>query len=136
MSVLQDQCPHKPFPIIRQIIQEEYNNTPMEDIFESFDPTPIGSASIGQVHRATLRPKYCNGKNRNRNVVVKVQYPEVERVFRGDVRTIKMFAQVAQPGRFSTSTCSCHSVFSCGCDCSYVLHFLSVRYSCFKKDKE
>jgi ABC1 atypical kinase-like domain len=30
-------------------------------------------------------------------VVVKVRYPEVERLLRGDVRTITMFAQVAQP---------------------------------------
>ena len=92
MSVLQDQCPYKPFPIIRRIIEEEYNQ-PLEDIFETFDPTPIGSASIGQVHRATLK-----GRG-GQKVVVKVQYPEVERLFRGDVRTIKMFAQVAQPGR-------------------------------------
>ena len=28
---------------------------------------------------------------------MKVMYPDVERLFRGDVRTIKMFAQVAQP---------------------------------------
>ncbi len=96
MSVLQDACPHKSFPIIRQIIEEEYNQ-PMENIFETFDPTPIGSASIGQVHRATL--KCASGKGKaGQKVVVKVQYPEVERVFRGDVRTIKMFAQVAQPG--------------------------------------
>jgi aarF domain-containing kinase len=31
------------------------------------------------------------------SVVVKVRYPDVERLLRGDVRTIKMFAQVAQP---------------------------------------
>eukprot|EP00957_Ditylum_brightwellii_P020425 1540026-Ditylum_brightwellii.AAC.1 len=61
----------------------------MEEIFSSFDPEPIGAASIGQVHRAKL----IDG----RPVVVKIMYPEVERIFRGDVRTIKMFAQIAQP---------------------------------------
>ena len=30
-------------------------------------------------------------------VVVKVRYPDVERLLRGDIRTIKMFAKVAQP---------------------------------------
>ena len=30
-------------------------------------------------------------------MVVKVRYPNVERLLRGDVRTITMFAQVAQP---------------------------------------
>jgi aarF domain-containing kinase len=58
--------------------------------FSSFDPIPIGSASIGQVHRAVLREG-------NIPVVVKVRYPNVERLLRGDVRTIKAFAKVAQP---------------------------------------
>ena len=89
MSVLQDQCPHKPFDVVKSIIETEYNQ-PLSSIFATFDETPIGAASIGQVHRATLRQ---NGQK----VVVKIQYPEVERLFRGDVRTIKMFAQLAQP---------------------------------------
>ena len=45
--------------------------------------------SIGQVHRATLKDGTA--------VVVKVMYPGVEDVFRGDVRTIKMFCEIAQP---------------------------------------
>ncbi len=88
MSVLQDKCPYKSFDVVKSIIESEYNK-PLDNIFSSFEETPIGSASIGQVHKATLH----NGQS----VVVKVQYPEVERVFRGDVRTIKMFAQIAQP---------------------------------------
>jgi aarF domain-containing kinase len=62
----------------------------MEEVFESFDPEPIGAASIGQVHRAVL-------KGTGRKVVVKVQYPEVERLFRGDVRTLILFCKIAQP---------------------------------------
>lgn len=88
MSVLQDKCPYKSFEVVQSIIESEYNQ-PLHEVFASFDKVPIGSASIGQVHRATLH----NGQS----VVVKVQYPEVESVFRGDVRTIKMFAQIAQP---------------------------------------
>ena len=87
-SVLQDGCPHKPFDVVRAIIESEYGK-PLEKVFSSFDEVPIGAASIGQVHRATLH----NGQE----VVVKIMYPEVEDLFRGDVRTIKMFAQVAQP---------------------------------------
>ena len=88
LSVLQDQCPFKDFAIVREIIESEYGKK-LEEVFSSFDVTPIGSASIGQVHRATL----LNGDR----VVVKVMYPEVERLFRGDVRTIRLFAQLAQP---------------------------------------
>jgi len=88
MSILQDQCPSKPFPVVRSIIEADYGK-PLEEIFVSFEEEPIGAASIGQVHRAKLH----NGKD----VVVKIMYPEVEDLFRGDVRTIKMFARVAQP---------------------------------------
>merc|ERR1712232_204779 len=62
---------------------------PINEVFASIEKEPIGAASIGQVHRATL----LNGDK----VVVKVMYPNVENVFRGDVRTIKMFCQIAQP---------------------------------------
>lgn len=88
MSVLQDKCPHKSMDVVEAIIRSEFNKD-MDDIFTYFDPIPIGAASIGQVHRARLK----DGKK----VVVKVQYPEVEDLFRGDVRTIKMFCSVAQP---------------------------------------
>lgn len=85
MSVLQDECPAQPFEVIKQIVSSELD----WNVFRSFDPEPIGAASIGQVHRAVLQD--------GTPVVVKVCYPNVERLLRGDVRTIKMFAQVAQP---------------------------------------
>lgn len=88
MSVLQDECPAEPFEVVRHTIETEYGK-PLEEVFSSFEEMPIGAASIGQVHRAKL----LDGTN----VVVKVMYESVERIFRGDVRTIKMFAQVAQP---------------------------------------
>ena len=88
LSVLQDQCPSKEFEVVREIVESEYGRK-LEEIFASFEETPIGAASIGQTHRATL----LDGTR----VVVKVMYPEVERLFRGDVRTIRLFAQVAQP---------------------------------------
>lgn len=86
MSILQDQVPAQPFSVIRAILDSELD---FEKTFQSFESEPIGAASIGQVHRAVLKD--------GRRVVVKVCYPNVERLLRGDVRTIKMFAQVAQP---------------------------------------
>lgn len=86
MSILQDKCPPKYYSFIEEIIKRELD---FEAIFDSIDPEPIGSASIGQVHRARLK----NGQT----VVVKVCYPNVEKLLRGDVRTVKAFAKVAQP---------------------------------------
>ncbi len=89
MSVLQDECPSESFDVVKSIVESEYG-CDLYDVFETFEETPIGAASIGQVHRATL-------KRDGSKVVVKVMYPGVENVFRGDVRTIKMFCEVAQP---------------------------------------
>src|ERR1044071_8209206 len=68
----------KPFEYgeVKQIFLAETGKTPAE-IFDSFDPSPIATASIGQVHVA-----YLNG----RKVAVKVQRPSVEKDFAGDIR--------------------------------------------------
>ena len=89
MSVLQDDCPARPFDVVKSIVESEFGRD-LYDVFETFEESPIGAASIGQVHRATL-------KRDGSKVVVKVMYPGVENIFRGDVRTIKMFCEVAQP---------------------------------------
>lgn len=51
---------------------------------------PIGCASIGQAHRATLR-------STGERVVVKVQNPEAERTFRGDVFALRTLVDVFMP---------------------------------------
>lgn len=74
MSVLQDQVPPQDFSTIKEIVSSELD---FEKVFTSFEEKPIGSAAIGQVHRATLRD--------GTPVVVKVRYPNVERILRGYV---------------------------------------------------
>ena len=95
---------------VRLLVEEAYG-LPFEQVFSEWDPEPIGAASIGQVHRATLAPTAprltgapasdpASSTSRTlagAQVVVKVQYPEVEGRFRGDVRTIKNFCKIAQP---------------------------------------
>jgi ubiquinone biosynthesis protein len=68
----------KPFEYceVEQIFLTETGKTPLE-IFDSFDPVPIATASIGQVHVAYLD---------RRKVAVKVQRPSVETDFAGDIR--------------------------------------------------
>jgi predicted unusual protein kinase regulating ubiquinone biosynthesis (AarF/ABC1/UbiB family) len=65
MSVLQDRCPEEDYEtVIRPILEAELN---VDKVFRSIDPKPIGSASIGQVHRAVLHDgtpvvvKVCSG---------------------------------------------------------------------------
>ena len=68
----------KPFPVdqVERIFIEEFDRSPFE-MFDSFEPQPIATASIGQVHVA-----YVNGCK----VAVKVQRPTAQRDFAGDVR--------------------------------------------------
>lgn len=61
---------------VEQIFLAETGKTPVE-IFDSFAPEPIATASIGQVHVAYLG---------ERKVAVKVQRPSVETDFAGDIR--------------------------------------------------
>lgn len=80
LKVLQEDVPPQPFSRIKQIIEAELGR-PLETVFSEFETTPIGAASIGQVHRARL----LDGTD----VVAKVQYPECEVHFRLDFTTIK-----------------------------------------------
>ncbi len=81
LSKLQDQVPPAPFRDIVQRVTEELG--PMDEVFSSFDETPIASASLGQVHKACLR----NGDDDC--IVVKVQYPGIDEVIAADMRTLK-----------------------------------------------
>jgi hypothetical protein len=85
---LLDAVPPKPFAEVRTTVEAEYGR-PLEAVFASFSEAPLASASIGQVHRATLHS--------GERVVVKVMYKEVEGQFRGDIFAAKKFAAVALP---------------------------------------
>ena len=53
LKVLQTEVPPKPFRVIKDIVERELGCA-LGDAFATFDEAPLGSASIGQVHRATL----------------------------------------------------------------------------------
>ena len=74
---------------IREVVEGELG-CPREDVFENWEDKPIGCASIGQVHRATL-------KETGQRVVVKVQNPEAERTFNGDVFALKTVVDLFMP---------------------------------------
>ncbi|MBF9237290.1 AarF/ABC1/UbiB kinase family protein [Hymenobacter sp. BT683] len=73
---LQSNVPPFDVVIARQIIEQELGQ-PISEVFSEFDDTTLGSASIGQVHRARL----LTGEE----VVVKVQRPGVREKVRSDL---------------------------------------------------
>ncbi|KAF8418580.1 ABC1 family protein [Tirmania nivea] len=64
---LQDKCPVSSYASIEKMIRDE-TGCAIEDLFEEFNPTPIGAASLAQVHRAKL-------KGSGQEVAVKLQHP-------------------------------------------------------------
>jgi aarF domain-containing kinase len=70
---LQDGVPPRTYAEVSDIITRSTGKS-MDELFVSFEEVPIGSASIAQVHRATLRPR--NEGDEPMRVVIKVQYPE------------------------------------------------------------
>lgn len=61
---LRSDVPPMPFEEVKRIVEREYA-APLRDVFSAFDERALGSASIAQVHRATLKT--------GERVVVKVQ---------------------------------------------------------------
>ena len=69
--------------VVRAVIEQETGKK-IEEIYSEFDDTPLGAASIGQVHRATL----LDGTK----VVTKVQRPLIADMMRKDFVLLKKLA--------------------------------------------
>jgi ubiquinone biosynthesis protein len=78
---LQDQVPPRPARDIEARLREEFGGRAPSEVFASFSPEPVASASIGQVHRARLHT--------GEEVAVKVQYPDIEDIVRVDLRALR-----------------------------------------------
>ena len=80
LETLQDKIPPRPLEEMTSRIRQEFGQT-QEALFASFDPNPIASASLAQVHEATLFD--------GRRVAVKIQYVDIEAIARQDLRAIE-----------------------------------------------
>lgn len=85
LARLQDQVPPRPFGQIAWQVKRELGAHP-DRIFASFERLPIASASLAQVHRARTHD--------GRDVAVKVQYPNIERVVETDLRNLAILVKV------------------------------------------
>jgi len=85
LAKLQDKVAPENFNSIRGVLESELKGD-IKEFFSYFEEEPIASASIGQVYRARTR----EGKE----VVVKVQRPEVAEKVNADVVILKSIAKV------------------------------------------
>ncbi|HLF16113.1 MAG TPA: AarF/UbiB family protein [Candidatus Thermoplasmatota archaeon] len=79
---LYDNTAPSPFPEVRRVVREDLGRE-VEELFATFEPQAIASASIGQVHRATLKD--------GTRVAVKVQHVGIEEAMRLDFDILQGF---------------------------------------------
>ena len=84
---LQDRVPPFANEIARSIIEKELGMS-IAEAFAEFDPTPLASASVAQVHTATLHT--------GEKVIVKVLRPDIEERIRSDIGLLYELARFAE----------------------------------------
>ena len=89
LTTLQDSVPQFSFEIVEGIISSELKEKFLE--VKQIDPLPIGSASLAQVHKAKL----ING----REVVFKVQRPNLQTLFTIDLNIMQNIASILQKNK-------------------------------------
>jgi predicted unusual protein kinase regulating ubiquinone biosynthesis (AarF/ABC1/UbiB family) len=93
LAKLRTDAPSMPWEKVENVLDEEYEGEPLDEMFASFEPEAFAAASIGQVHRAELLD--------GRAVAVKVQYPGIAEALDADLRnagTIVRLARALAPG--------------------------------------
>ena len=80
LSVLQNDAPSVSFEIMERQLRTELED--FDELFESIETDAFASASIGQVHRGVLRD--------GREVAVKIQYPDADRIVTADLTNMKV----------------------------------------------
>jgi len=79
LDMLHAQAPPMHFSLIREVLRSDLGKDPI-DLFATFNKEPFAAASIGQVHKATLKS--------GEDVAVKIQYPGIGRAMQADLRNI------------------------------------------------
>lgn len=84
---LQDGLDPMPAELVKAVIEQELlGGAPLSELFKDFQDEPLGSASIAQVHKATLLD--------GRTVAIKVQRPNIEPKLLGDIANLKRISKL------------------------------------------
>ncbi|HSE27138.1 MAG TPA: AarF/UbiB family protein [Gemmatimonadales bacterium] len=84
---LLSRLPAVPYEVIEELIEQDLGR-PIAEAFLWVDPEPLGSASIGQTHRATTRE--------GDPVIIKVLKPGTRQILQRDARLLKLFGSLLQ----------------------------------------
>lgn len=94
LTGLQDEVQAEPFESIRQVLEAELGCA-LEEKFTAFEPVPLASASIGQVHRALVRTGEQADPDTNAfpPVVVKVQRSNIQSIVDTDLAALRVVSR-------------------------------------------
>ena len=101
LTRLQSEVKPMDFSVVKEIVQREYNQS-WDGIFASIDEHAMGSASIAQVHRASL----LNGDR----AVIKVQRPGIYEVMAKDIALLKRAISILNLVRDSDGVVNLESI--------------------------
>jgi ubiquinone biosynthesis protein len=87
LALLQDRVPPFPSEVAVATIERAFGR-PVDEVFTRFDRQPVASASIAQVHFASLKTR----EGLEREVAVKVLRPNMLRVIEKDLSLMRMMA--------------------------------------------
>ena len=82
---LRDNVAPMSLDVVKRVIENEYQED-LKQVFIDFDVNPLGSASIAQVHKATLKD--------GRQIVVKVQRPGIYEMMERDISLIRRAVKI------------------------------------------
>ncbi|KAM5129991.1 aarF domain-containing protein kinase 1 [Mantella aurantiaca] len=87
LSVLHSRAPPTPLPDVLRVVRQELGKE-ADELFERFEETPLGAASLAQVHRAVLKD--------GRTVAVKVQHPKVQTQSARDILLMEVLLRIVK----------------------------------------
>ena len=88
LARLRTSAPAMPWERVVKVLESEYREQRLDELFESIEREAFAAASIGQVHRATLHD--------GRTVAVKVQYPDVAEALESDLQNMGMIVRLGK----------------------------------------
>ncbi len=89
LALLQDRVPAFNGEQARQIIIDAIGEQTFKQCFQAFDLEPLASASIAQVHTATLATD-----EQEKQIVIKVLRPNIQKVIYDDIKVMSLFAKM------------------------------------------
>ncbi len=87
LKALLNRLPVVPLPVLAKIIEQDLKR-PLDECFLDIDAIPLGSASIGQTHRATT----LDGEP----VIIKVVKPGIRETLERDARLLRVIGSLAE----------------------------------------